>query len=238
VAFTTDGKALVTAGILAQGNTVFGEFVPNYAAAPIQVWSSEDGKLLRTIDARGYSLTALPGGRILVGGVTSSAMIINSNEEGAVTLLAARLTLVDAKTEKAERLIEGVGSGAISPDGRLIAAAPGSAIHINRKSRLELPLNSRTNRLRLFEVATGNEVLALPGAPPTVLTFSPDSKSVLYGTLTGEVGLADIQPSGVDVPEGKAALERAWESLRNEDAEAAYRGVIALAANKKETRRS
>jgi WD40 repeat protein len=235
VAFTADGKALVTAGILAHGNTVFGEFVPNYTAAPIQVWAAEDGKLLRTIDAKGYSLTAIPGGQILVGGVTSSAMIINSNEEGAITLLAARLTLVDAKTAKVERDIEGIGSGAISPDGRLLAAVPGSAIHINRKSRLEVPLNSKTNRLRLFEVATGNEMLALPGEPPTVLTFAPDGKSVLYGTATGEVGLADIQPSGVDVPEGKAALERAWESLRSEDAEAMYRAVVALAANPQDT---
>jgi hypothetical protein len=66
------------------------------------------------------------------------------------------------------------------------------------------------------------------------LAFSPDGGHILYGTGDGDVGLADVRPPNVKPPADLAALEAAWESLRGEDAAAAYRAVVALALSPKE----
>jgi WD40 repeat protein len=228
VAFSADGRSLFTGGVGAEGNTIDGKFVPNYAPEPVRAWSVETGKQVRGLDREGSAVTAAAGGKLLIVGTMSVATVINSNEEGPLSILTGDVALADPATGKARRVVAGQGSlAALSPDGRLLATAAGSDFHAGGQTRPGRGTPAGAGALRLWELLSGQEVLRFPGDPPTALAFAPDGRYLLVGTRTGGVSLAETAPPGA--ADGKA-LEALWDDLGSDDAAVAYRAVAALSA--------
>jgi hypothetical protein len=235
VAFTSDGRSLLTGGIGSEGNTIDGQFVPNYAPEPITEWSVETGKEVRKRDREGSALAVSAAGKFLVVGSMSVATVIGNGNEGPFSILTGDVALVDAATGKPRLVLSGHGSmSALSADGRLLATAAGSDLHAGGKTRPPRGAAADAGSLRLWEVLSGQEVLRFPGDPPTALAFSPDGRHLLFGTRTGAVCLVGSAPPGAvgaERPDRKT-LEALWNDLGNADAAVAYRALVALGASR------
>jgi hypothetical protein len=123
------------------------------------------------------------------------------------------------------------GTAAVSADGRLLATARGSDLHVGDKVKEHTGPVGATD-LRLWDVLSGQEVLRFAGDPPTVLAFAPDGQHLLLGTRTGAVCLVETAPPGVGGggrPDRKV-LEGLWTDLASADAAVAYRAEVALRA--------
>jgi WD40 repeat protein len=151
LAFTRDGKGLITAGGKKE---------------PIRLWDVATGRMLRQFGGGGepivgYTAALSADGRTLAGSV------------GA----AGDLGLWDVDTGMLLRRLKGCQASepvllAFSPDGKTVAAANGKT-------------------LRLWETATGKELWAAGGERITALTYSADSKSLIWSGLDGDLHLWD-----------------------------------------------
>jgi hypothetical protein len=113
-----------------------------------------------------------------------------------------------------------------SPDGRFLATARGTDLHMGG-SIFGTPAEPKGDgRLRVWELASGQEVLAFPaGEFPVVLAFSPDGRTLAAGLKNGTVELWSLVP-GSNAP--AEDLDRLWQTLVSADAAAAYRASWAL----------
>lgn len=164
IAFTPDGKKLISAG----GSPWAGQGVTS-ADSSIRVWEVETGKELRQLKghAGGVSCLAVsPDGKLVVAGTPQDGV----------------LRVWDLTAEAEPRQIQAVPNGtvvvcAFAPDGKLLAVPAGP----------EQPI-------RLWEVATGKEVRSFgkPQTLIESLAFSPNGK-VLATKSGATVQLWDVQ---------------------------------------------
>jgi hypothetical protein len=110
---------------------------------------------------------------------------------------------------------------ALSADSRLIAAAAGR----------------EGSTVRLWEVATGQEVLQLAGqgAEVTYLAFAPDGKSLATGCYDSTALIWSLAPGGrspgrVVTELNAKGIERLWADLADGDGPRAYAAVWGLAS--------
>jgi hypothetical protein len=119
---------------------------------------------------------------------------------------------------------------AFSPDSRFLATARGKDF---APPGTPVPLGNR-GRLCLWEVLTGQEVLAFPvEAQPTLLVFTSEGRSLITGSKEGQVvlwNLAHQDQLAATAELTREELQRLWTVLDGEDAPAAYRAFWKLRA--------
>jgi RNA polymerase sigma factor (sigma-70 family) len=150
LAFTGDGKGLITAG---QGDLA-------------HLWDVSSGRQLRQFgDRREEALCVValsPDGRTLAGRVTGGSLCL---WDATIGKLRHRL--------KAVRLVAGAKVPLVfSPDGKTLASRDGQT-------------------LRLWETATGKELLAVEQIPATILAYSADGKALIWSGYNGDLHLCD-----------------------------------------------
>src|SRR5262249_15155818 len=162
LAFTPDGKRLLTAGR--------GEFPPD--EPELRVWDAAQGVPLKTLQGRDHSIHAVafsPDGATLAA---TQTRYLDNASPGVVGLWDVRtgqrrLTLQDHRSA--------IFALAYSPDGALLASAGGN------------PLSSSTpGEVRLWHARTGKAVRAwtdLEGAAASV-AFSADGKRLVVATAS------------------------------------------------------
>ena len=188
------------------------------------------GLRLRKLDQRGSSLALANDRKHLLVVTMRTAMVGRNGERGMSNDTTGIVSLLDVSTGKGQVSAEGYGgAAALSADGRLLATARGSDMHIGVRVR-HRDSNPDPGALRLFETLTGREVLRFAGDPPTVLAFAPDGRHLLFGTRTGAVCLVETTPPGAG-DNGKLdrkALDTFWTDLASDDAAVAFRAQVAL----------
>jgi WD40 repeat protein len=187
-----------------------------------RVWDVATGKELRPSGSPGgpdrRAEVPLPAtvGAFDAGAVSPDGRLIAfGNSTGPSGLIAVHELAGGAELRSVEKLADGVGVLAFAPDGRTLAWA-----------------GQRDPRVRLLEVATGKQRLALTGHRGVVrsLSFAPDGKALASGSDDTTALVWDLAgtPGKKLTPAGLSAR---WEELRAEDAARAYRAVQALAAS-------
>jgi hypothetical protein len=234
VAFSADGQTLMTGGAFGAGSTFDGKPFPRFFPEPIRLWYVGTGVEARRLDHQGVALALAGRWLLAIHMQTVTAGI--SHKEGSVNLTTGYVSLLLAATLRARFVVEGRGgAAALSPDGRLLATARGSDLHIGVKVRQRTGPPSGVD-LRLWEVLTGHEVLHFPGVQPSAVSFSPDGRHILFGDRSGAVCLVDTSPPGIagKAPPDRRAMEALWDDLASDDAAVAYRAQAALAAARDE----
>jgi hypothetical protein len=107
---------------------------------------------------------------------------------------------------------EDFGLLALSPDGRTIAA-------------------TQDNKIRIFTLADGKESPAIkaPSKNLRAIAFALDGKHLAVGDDDGRVclfALPEVNVTPAELPEQK--LEKMWQSLQSQEAEAAFRAQLVL----------
>ena len=250
VAFSHDGKTLA-AGLSDEGvNTVAGVPFPIYQPQMVRFWQLPLGETLEAHPRQGHLVAFSPDGKnvataglmteLLVGGeggirVGGKGNVIGAGQGEATIKGYVSIAIRDRVSGQLRGRFAGNGAAlAFSPDGRYLATARGSDIHMGGKI-LDAPETiSSGGRLRLWEIESGKEVLGFPEAiQPTVLAFSPDRRTLAAGMKDGGVLLCDLAPANKDAPPDefrRTDFERLWDALASEDAGAVYRALWQLRA--------
>src|SRR5262249_5296015 len=116
-------------------------------------------------------------------------------------------------------LVRMVDAVAVSPDGRLLAAAEGAF--------------STDRSVWVYETVSGEVVTKLAGhvRPVTDLAFSPDGRR-LVSVSQDQTGLVwDVTLPALSGRSAETRREVAWERLSEQDARAAYASMAALVAD-------
>jgi hypothetical protein len=246
IALCLDGKTMAC-GYLMEGNTMIDRKPFDiYKAEAGGLWDVTTGKELRQLRGAGQQIALSPDGkhyaaaelrteivlepynhRIRNGGSSLYKVMGSPVIKGKVTI-----SVGDLATGAIRFQLVGQGTAlAFSPDGSYLATAGGS--DFLEGGKILQPPNPVPidGRIRLWEIATGQEVLAFPSdAGATILAFAPDHCTLAAGTKDGNVELWDLAPTttqgrpGLDA-EASAGL---WKQLNGEDAAAAYQARWAL----------
>jgi WD40 repeat protein len=179
VAWSSDGK-LVAAGT----NGVGGELP---APGEVQVWEAETGKVLHSFPVKpqvAYGEWASAADVAFSSdNKRLAAPVTNGSRSAPAGLIiedtGASVRVWDLETEKSTLPVKGlktaVSRAVFSPDGKSLATA------------------GRDKFLRLWDVATGKELAALPCPDAvTAVAFSPDGKSVAAGSKDGSVRIWEV----------------------------------------------
>lgn len=119
---------------------------------------------------------------------------------------------------------DGIARGlAFSADGRYLASAAGLLLGGG-------PGETHDNTLRVYELASGQEVLRWELPPYTgvySLAFTPDGRKLLTGMSDSTILVWDVFPAAAGKPRPLPAL---WDDLKNADARRAHQALADLAA--------
>jgi WD40 repeat protein len=245
IAFSPDGKALACGGTAL---TVI-QRVGVAETDRIRLWDVASGKELRKLQGRGSVVAFAADGRTLAAGGYSILPKAPDDPEaarvnGVAIKPANRIHLWSVATGKEWVHLEGMGSAvAFSPDGRFLASGRGSETHLaqtdlsrHQGARAVFGMVEKNPGIRLWEVATGKEVLHVPVADDsaTVLALSPDGTRLAAGRKDGSVQVVELAPKGWKAEQagnlGPKDLDRRWAALAGVDAAAAYAAMWSLAA--------
>jgi hypothetical protein len=232
LAFSADGKTLASGGTCTA-------VVPGFARGAvhadfIRLWNPSTGKQARQHLLKGSAVSYAPDGRtLLAGGSYFSSRMIDTgvNVRSSGTKVALAPPLKDA--EWAEMM--GIGSAAaFSPDGRLLALAYGTRLHVGAAGRYRFENEMKHHRITIWEAATGQEVLQIAEEDACVVAISPDGRKLVAGSYS-QVTFFDLKPEGWthgDKTPVLAAkdLEKLWSDLAGAEAGPAYMAVWTLAA--------
>jgi WD40 repeat protein len=234
VAFSADGETLLTAGVHESGSTYDGKPCTRFMPEPVKLWKVATGALVRRGDQEFTTLGAAGKQLLLVR--MNSATIGGDGDKGWSNVTTGVVSLADAAGDKPRLVVGGHGgAAAFSPAAGLLATARGSDLHVGERVRYDR-VPAGADDLRVWEVASGQEVLRWAGDPPTALAFSPDGTHLLFGTRGGAACLVETAPPGVGEggrPDRKT-LDGLWADLGSADAAVAYRAGVVLAAAKED----
>jgi WD40 repeat protein len=230
LSFAPDGRALAVGGTgqANEGGITMG------AAERVALWEVPGGKKLRTFPGRGSVVAFSPDGRFVAGG----GLVPDVQKDGRGVSLDGLdlIALWRAGTGEELHRIPWRGSAlAVSPDGQFLVSGAGTHRHLSGNIIAYNGINGRNTEtsLRLWEVATGQEVLRLAEADAAVVAFSPDGRTLAAGTSKGIVFTWDVlaqgsaragKPDGLDDKE----LEALWAELASPEAARAFRARCAL----------
>jgi WD40 repeat protein len=163
VTFRPDGKRLAAAG---DDQTV-------------RIWDAHSGQEVATLTGHEGAVNAISFSR-------DGRRLASASDDTTVRLW-------DADTGKPLRTLTGLLRAAdcvaISPDGTRVAAAHGGA---NAAKRVKV-LDDTPNAVKVWDAATGKEVLTLKGHEQLIIAvaFSPDGRLLVSASLDGSVRLWD-----------------------------------------------
>jgi hypothetical protein len=229
VAFSPDGKMLASGGTCTAS-------IPGFVAGAIhadhvRLWDAATGKEIHQHTVRGAVVAFAPDGRSLVAaGTYAHGQQLEMG--GTIRNAGTRATLGPVLKDGEWVELKGVGSAAaLSPDGRLLALAYGSRLHLGK---LRFENEMKHSRISLWETATGKEILVLPQDGATVVAISPDGKKLAAGFTFTQVQFWDLKPAGWPhagkTPQlGAKELVKLWSDLAGE-AEPAQQAIWTLAA--------
>ena len=209
VAFAPDGKTLASGDLDFGVNEVEGRPYTIYWPHTVRLWDVATGRELRRLPSGGHLVAFSPDGKFLAGAGLETEMQTDQGRarrakggkwftekpdvqiKGSSTLL-----LWDTASGKGKLRLSGRGTAlAFSPDGRLLATSRGTDLHHGGKLLQNASAVAGDGRLRLWEIATGQEILTFPEAvQPTVLAFAPDGRSLVAGMKDGSILLCDVAP--------------------------------------------
>jgi WD40 repeat protein len=221
--YTPDARALILAGEqtvgidVTSGKELF-SWRKELPQSRYSISFVKDGKLVNQPESTLRAL-AVPAEGTLEAGVLSG---LNRNRNGE--LLENRIVLYDTKTGRVIHRWNDSGKESargedlsFSPDGRLLASADGTAIH-------------------LWEVATGKELRTFQGHRGEIssLAFSANGRRLASASNDSTVVIWDlIPPQSADDTSGRKPDERTlagwWTDLAGDDARQAYDAVWRLA---------
>jgi len=239
VAFSPDGQTLASGGICT--TAIPGVLKGATHADQVRLFDVQTGKEGRKLAQRGTTVCFTPDGRALA--VAGNYILGIPRDGGTATVYRgsqATLTPVAKNGEWAS--MKGVGSTlTLSPDGRLMAVAYGSQLHLARTQALGkfgrnwIEDDVEQHRISLWETATGKEIMRLSEEAATVVAISPDGKKLAAGSASGQVKFWDLAPEGwpyrAKVPQlGAKELDKLWADLAQEAAGPAYTAIWTLSA--------
>ena len=184
VAFFANGEILMTGLVFESGSTYDGKRFERYIDEPVRLWKAATGAEVRKLDHRATTLASAGDEKcLLVVTMRTGTRGIN-RELGMINETTGTVSLLDVSTGKTRMSVAGYGgAAALSADGRLLATALGSDLHVGVKVR-HRDTNSDAGALRIWETLTGHKVLRFP-VEPSVMAFAPDGRHLLFGTRAG-----------------------------------------------------
>jgi WD40 repeat protein len=221
LSFSPDGKQLAVGGTIEVSEDNIGQGVSDH----VTLWEVGPGKKIRTFAGRGSVVAFSADGRFVV----SAGHTPETRKQGGSAFFDVfdSIILWRATMGKPMLRIPQCGSTvALSPDGFLLASGAGTNCHLSNN----ILLSSGDQRLHLWEVASGRDVLKRPVTDAAVVAFSPDGQTLAVGTARGVVLAWDIVRAGrmADVGKPKDA-EALWLALADPKAERAFQAGCTLA---------
>jgi hypothetical protein len=211
LAFSPDGRAIVSTGIVVGGNVNFAY----EGSDTVHVWDASTGCSVRTFSGESSALVFSADGKRLagIGAATKAEKLPN----GGVRIGPEyHLHVWDFASGRRQMKILGkADAAAFTPDGLLLLMATGES-------------------LRVWEVDTGQEILTcpLPQKDVSKVAFSPDGATLAVGQQDGTVYLWAVSPHQLYVPADKphsdAEWEQLWGDLASDKAATAYRALWTL----------
>jgi len=249
VAFSPDGKTLASGDLPESVNEVAGKPMTIHPLATVRLWDVATGQERERFPGDGHLVAFAPDGtlasaflstRIVIGDnaivIEGSGNKVGPGQGEAVIKGTNAILLRDLNSGQSRLRLGGLGTAlAFSADGRFLATGRGTDLHHGGKL-LETPgAVAVDGRLRLWQTATGQEVLAFPAdVRPSVLAIAPDGQSLVAGTRDGNVLLWELKPGGKDAEPAAfqgADGDQLWNTLAGEDAAAAYRALWKVRAS-------
>jgi WD40 repeat protein len=205
LAFSPDGKQLVSGGMTRLRLTFGrGNVLGTGQADTLRLWDVEKRSELRVLPARGSTVafsadgkTVAAGGPVLTvwrDGRTSGPIGI-VGKDGKTTIIgdADVVSLATTAGVVVHEIKEHGNAVALSADGKVLATGRGSARHRAGFGGMSPAFGTTDDRARLWDVASGKEVLRLPQEDATALAFSPDGKVLAAGSRAGAITLWDLE---------------------------------------------
>jgi len=199
-----------------------GELAAIAAQEIIEIWNLREGVLAARMSGHTHhpqGLAFTPDGRFLISGGLDQTV--------RVWEMASCKQVFELKGHK-----RSVAAIALSPNGRVVASAGGSQSY---------PIEvADPHRIRLWDIATGEQVAALSGHNEDVssLAFSPDGKLLASGMYDTTALVWEVPAAGHvsgfgqhPLTEGDAA--ELWKDLDSADAKQAQTALLRLAQDAK-----
>ena len=209
--FSPDSKTLASGGTGHATIQVNGNIVGTSQADTIHLWELTGKTPAWKLTCRASNIAFSPDGKTLAGG----GMVADIQRDQGGTSIDGHdmISIIDVATGKEIRQIKWRGSAVVfSPDGKTIASGMGSLLHFADFGIIgPNGVNARKTdyRARLWEVATGKEILKLPEEKAVAIAFSPDGKTLATGNTEGLVRLWDIEAEKRDpTPDPREVIRR------------------------------
>lgn len=191
LAITADGKKLISGGIATAAHNFGNVTIRTTASDLVRSWDIASGKETATA-LRGMNVAITPNGSIIAA---AGLVTVTQNKLGVSFDGRDRLYVLGAGKEKP---LEHDGIGhllTMSRDGKYLASGGqnfdawfGGIIAYNGVEGRQ-----RDNRLRLWDLSTGTEVLRLPQADARVIALGPDGKYLAAADEQHVVKIWDIE---------------------------------------------
>jgi RNA polymerase sigma factor (sigma-70 family) len=262
VAFTDNGKVLAACGSdgslrrwdTASGKELFNQRIRGLPALPKgheasfyfthdPVFSS-DGRVLALSIVKTIYIVDVAAGQVLFSyendAFYNSVLALSPDGKTLLRRVGNFARLVEAASGRDVRnldLSEPIATAPLSPEGRRILAQPITAAAFSPDGRIvAVSAGEAHASIRLFDVATGKELLRLQGHQAHVpsLVFSPDGTKLASGQWDSTALIWDVSAArragSRPRPESAHDLERLWAELRDADAAKAHTALWTLVA--------